>query len=102
MTLDSEWRIEEIANYQGQAHLVGACIVNDAVMIAEIRGAIKIDGRDWEPNLAPARVIAAAPDLLRACKAMVEAYREEVDDDDEPSVVRQALAAIAKAEGRWW
>jgi hypothetical protein len=42
-----------------------------------------------------ARLIAAAPELLGACKALLA-----VDDELEyPTIVAQARAAIAKAEG---
>lgn len=45
----------------------------------------------------------AAPDLLAACKAMIDAYwrgSEDSDDEHAPSMVKEALAAISKAEGR--
>lgn len=47
-----------------------------------------------------ASLIQAAPDMLRALEEMVSVYREECADEDEPSMVRQALAAIAKAKGK--
>ena len=56
----------------------------------------------WEPgtgkdtDIANATLIAAAPELLAACKAMLAAD----DELDYPVVVKQARAAIAKAEGR--
>lgn len=48
-----------------------------------------------EPN---ARLIAAAPDLLAAIKAMVEHYGDH-DDDFSAEARAQARAALAKAEG---
>ena len=48
------------------------------------------------PIVANARLLAAAPELLEACKAMLAAD----DELDYPVVVKQARAAIAKAEGR--
>jgi hypothetical protein len=50
---------------------------------------------------ANARLMAAAPDLLEALKAMVEAYRPANDDDPlefEPWT-KMARAAIARASG---
>lgn len=63
---------------------------------------------DREEEKANARLIASAPDLLTACKALVE-YQESTDLDDEPEdgeygdgkrAMLAARAAIAKAEGR--
>jgi len=48
----------------------------------------------WED----ARLIAAAPDLLRIARAVVEGYAEL--DFDLQSCAREAAAIIAKAEGR--
>lgn len=45
---------------------------------------------------------AAAPVLLKALHGMVDAYwrgSEDSDDDDAPAAVKDALAAIAMAEG---
>jgi len=59
------------------------------------------DGIPRETALANARLIAAAPELLFAAKAMVE-----LDDGDQPfawkyaSEFMQLREAIAKAEGR--
>jgi hypothetical protein len=48
---------------------------------------------------ANARLIAAAPDLYSALKDMVDAYAEGQDDpDDEPSMVRDAIKALALVE----
>ena len=43
-----------------------------------------------------ARLIAAAPDLLAACKSIVGVFESH---DDVPIYVSKARAAIAKAEG---
>lgn len=49
---------------------------------------------------ANACLIAAAPDLLAACEAMLEWVARETDDRDWPHpVLDQARAAIAKARG---
>ena len=46
-----------------------------------------------------ARLIAAAPDLLAALKAMVKTCYDEEIDDATIAAVRSARAAISKAEG---
>ena len=52
------------------------------------------------------RLIAAAPELLEACKMMVEAmHRYEMDAEGDKTIehkkiMKQAVAAIAKAEGK--
>ena len=53
-------------------------------------------------SLANARLIAAAPDLLAALRAVMacpDLSRNDWDHDT-MAVLRQSLAAIAKAEGR--
>ena len=61
------------------------------------------------PSKADARLIAAAPELLAACKGLAAAAARIVEDDDQPTLVhmrelnrqRQAARdALAKAEGR--
>lgn len=47
---------------------------------------------------ANARLIAAAPDLLEACRAFIEADMQWTDVAN--AVLEQMEAAIAKAEGR--
>lgn len=49
-----------------------------------------------EVREANARLIAAAPDLLEACKLL---YAELVNDNADLDCVKQAAHAIAKAEG---
>ena len=60
-------------------------------------------GPQWPASLANARLIAAAPDLLAACKAIELhiASDHPVTDNEHPylTAVRQLRAAIAKAEG---
>jgi len=96
------WRIEPINNYQGDATLVGAAIVNDQVVIAEVRGAIFVGVSDHPVNQANAFLISAAPDLLQALKKA----RLFFEDDPkratlaELGVVAHIDFAVAKAEGR--
>ncbi len=58
-------------------------------------------------RIADARLIAAAPDLLFALNALFDDYKQLADSGDagfwkieDLDVVKQALAAISKAEGR--
>lgn len=57
-------------------------------------GVCWIDGRSPEEHMADAQLIAAAPDLLEALKAVWERHAGELPDG---VLVK---AAIAKAEGR--
>lgn len=94
-----EWRIETVENYQGFPALVGALIVTDSVIVAEVRGAVLIDGDVSPENYANAHLIAAAPDLLAATRdliALASAYAPETADGP---IVSYALLAVAKATG---
>jgi hypothetical protein len=53
-------------------------------------------GRAHDENLANARLIAAAPELLEACKAALHAMRT---GNSEVSAIDGLVAAIAKAAG---
>lgn len=53
-----------------------------------------------EVRKANARLIAAAPDLLRELKFMANFIADDHDNAEEFGFYRDALAAIAKAEGR--
>lgn len=53
----------------------------------------------WEQDRANARLIAAAPDLLSACRIALEAIKDAhhgISTDDREATIEQA---IAKAEG---
>lgn len=56
-TTSGDWLLNESANYQGQPDLVGASIETPEVFIAEVRGAVVIDGRRHEQHTANARWI---------------------------------------------
>lgn len=52
--------------------------------------------RSLEEGEANARLIAAAPDLLAACKTIIQAYENA---DVAPDALDAAYAAVKKAEG---
>lgn len=54
------------------------------------------DGSQYAETEAKVRLIAAAPDLLAACKAAYEMFG---DGGDTEHVIRMVEAAISKAEG---
>ena len=56
----------------------------------------KVSGATYEEALANARLIASAPELLKVLEKMVEIW--EVGGVD-PYPIKEARAAIAKAEG---
>lgn len=96
------WRIGSLASYDGYTgqpyRNVWAGEDEAATVVAR---AIRSDGAMTNDVDADALLIAAAPDLLDALKAMVKAYRPADDDDDlgfEPWT-KAAHAAIAKATG---
>jgi len=53
-----------------------------------------------QDNEANARLIAAAPDLLEACKAVVKFWDSITEEDCVNNIHVQARAAIAKATGQ--
>lgn len=56
---------------------------------------------NYTASEANARLIAAAPDLLEALRAMVRDFGDcEQEDMDGADVIKTARAAIARAEGR--
>ena len=63
-----------------------------------LRAEIDCDDCDTETAEANARLIAAAPELLEACKLLIEVFNRS-GASDYPTV-KKAAAAIAKAEGR--
>lgn len=95
--LPGPWRVSEMNNgfifvkHDSNAH--GPLVVTVAWVV--VREGCYVEGE------ANARLIAAAPDLLAACRAMVECCGSSENWNGE---TRHALsvieAAIAKAEGR--
>lgn len=86
-----------VASYDGAY----VCPEHDLGQYIALISAVNASG-DAE-RIRRARLLAAAPELLAACKAMINAYwrgSEDSDDEDAPTMVKDALAAIAKAEGR--
>lgn len=90
------WRVD------GQAHdMAGSAIIHD------VNGFPVASTRSWikEQHEANARLVAAAPDLLEACKRQVANIEQWLETGvpasaDESQQIYNALkAAIAKAEG---
>jgi len=62
---------------------------------------------DWEDSLtectANARLIASAPELLEACKGILQSFHESIVTElalEEFPALKRVAEAIAKAEGR--
>ncbi len=83
------------------AHTPGPWLINgefDSEISVEIASAAwpicELDPVEWSPEeIANARLIAAAPELLEACKLVSS-------DHGSSAALRAVLKAIAKAEGR--
>lgn len=98
------WRLDLAEHYQDQPHLVGAYIVTDEVMVAEVRGAVMIDGVVCPSNMDNATLLVAAPALRSALISQVEctvrmAKRLGFRDDEISTFTAQAMNALAKAVG---
>jgi hypothetical protein len=82
--------------YESQdPHALGKITSDDGTLVAEVHG----DWDDDHSTEANARLIAAAPDLLAACKLAVERLEVCSYQGDEDSFVEEIAAAIARAEG---
>ena len=57
-----------------------------------------VGDNDWGEAMASARLIAAAPDLLAACKAFVEAWEKCLQLEKTDVALQMAHAAIEKAK----
>jgi hypothetical protein len=97
-----KWKVFDAYDVMGKPGLVAASRIG-AVTDDGIETVVKAScyGYD-EINMtkADAHLIAAAPDLLAACKAALEAIRSDADVDWMLSVESQCCAAIAKARGK--
>ena len=54
---------------------------------------------DWNEQVANANLIAAAPELFKALKAMTKLFEERIPYPNNTQRYKQAIKAIAKAEG---
>lgn len=89
------WRVSEGRHNKNWA-LISAPRWEDFARVV-----IRMDGdeMDFATGVANARLIAAAPDLLAACKALMPEGWDEGHMDHMPGI-KLARLAIAKAEGR--
>jgi len=75
----------------GFGHIYSATAIN----IASTRGSLVLELNEMEAN---ARLIAAAPDLLEACKEALAAIQGEwINEEDSSRIEAQLEAAIRKA-----
>ena len=68
----------------------------DCVTIAKV----PIYHADPKGSILTATLIAAAPDLLDVCRNVADLLREELVKEPNRTIFWQAIAAVAKAEGR--
>jgi hypothetical protein len=92
------WTIEQESGNEGEAEVIVSdkrtiCWTADTWSDAEGEASIT------EEDRANGRLIAAAPELLAALKALVDAQVCR-DDGKDCAICEDAYAAIAKAEGR--
>ena len=100
------WRVRpNAANWRAVCDAIG-CSASEAVLSEDTAVALVVASGPHPFGKVPptkfnARLIAAAPDLLVALQDLVALLPDpELDDDDvQKALVRNALAAIAKAEG---
>lgn len=90
------WQIEWNAAQSGEGHYITDS--NDMGEHARIAAVLFHDDADGETR-ANARLLAAAPELLEACKRMIEWDDREHDHPQRQAAYRNARDAIAKAEG---
>lgn len=92
-----QWKVKTIGEYDEDFGTEPAYYVidSDSLHIADLCHYA------WEENKANARLIAAAPDLLEACRAGAIALAEaEIRDTDLARIYAMMNTAIAKAEGK--
>ncbi len=90
------WLIEWNAAQSGEGHYITDS--KDMVELSRIAAVLFHDDADGETR-ANARLLAAAPELLEACKRMIEWDDRKHDHPQRQAAYRNARAAIAKAEG---
>ena len=73
----------------------GSVVMNGQI----VSGAIGIDGSTQEEKKANSMLIAAAPELLEACKRLVGSLGVMITDKDSDGDIIFARAAICKATG---
>jgi len=94
---EGPWRADEVRDYQGMPHLVGALIVNDKVAIAEIRGAVKIDGKVCTANQKNADYLTAfSPDQVTRLLDEIIYWRQ-----DAAARLRTAMTLARAAEDKF-
>jgi hypothetical protein len=86
----SKWNVKEAReNLNGLSSFVSYQVVNDdKVVIAK------------ETTEANANLIAAVPEMFKALKAMTKLFEERVPYPNNTQRYKQAIKAIAKAEGK--
>ena len=86
----SKWNVKEAReNLNGLNSFVSYQVVNDdEVVIAK------------ETTEANANLIAAVPEMFKALKAMTKLFEERVPYPNNTQRYKQAIKAIAKAEGK--
>lgn len=80
------------------AEVTNAASFSDMLVGAMKRGGGSFDQDDCHTQMANARLIAAAPDMIEALRQMVA--NAEADGKEYRDCYKKAVAAIAKAEGR--
>lgn len=96
------WHLEEMGYNSSSYYIRGSSESGDRLTIG--KGAVAhIPRSTVNPMEANARLIAAAPELLEALKAMIDAervYESGVRSSEELAALEKAHAAITKATGR--
>lgn len=92
------WTADIVDDMLWEINSSGADWASIAEVTANILGALRVSTEDAEAN---AWLIAAAPELLEACKAILASAPNQVMRDTHPYAIalKAVRAAIAKAEG---
>jgi hypothetical protein len=89
------WEVEFMADRDGDWFSIEAPMVGRSGTVADTYNRDHVIEAD--EDRANARLMAAAPDLLEACMAMVATFHDHLDRDE--SSLAMAREAIAKAIG---